>query len=119
MNTGDALGCLESKWRDYLENKGHRIHKSGSYLSVVRSRNSKKDRYRWLLLIGQGLKRTLSKSEISNIHQHLREAKLRKEVTFLVVGFVKEPSSIVVLPVDAALKGGLVRSDKGGIAWDD
>jgi len=112
------MGCLESKWRDYLENRGHRIHKSGSYLSIVRSRNSKKDRYRWLLLIGHGLKRAFSKPELSNIRQHLREAKLRKEVTFLVIGFVKEPSSIVVLPADAALKAGLVRSDKGGIAWE-
>jgi hypothetical protein len=53
-----------------------------------------------------------------SVHQHLKEASMYEEATYLVVGFTQEPRRIVVLPVDKALKAGCIRSDKGGIAWD-
>jgi len=119
MNLNNVLGCLEAKWRNYLKQRGHCIYKSGSYLRVVRSRNGKKARYRWLLLTGHGPRRILSKSEQSNIRQHLRQAKTQQAATYLVVGFIQEPRRIIVLPAKAALNAQCVRSDKGGIAWDD
>ena len=119
MNPDDALGCLESKWRDYLEERGHRIHYTGSCFRILKSRNDKKARYRWLLLIGHDPRRILSKCEQSNIRWHLRQAKERKEVTYLVVGFIQEPGRIIILPANSALKARCVRSDKGGIAWGD
>ncbi len=120
MNQNDILHCLEVGWLKYLQNRGHYIyHQGGTYLPVIRSRNHKKGRYRWLLLVGHGLKRTLSKPELSNVRQNLRQAKREKEVTYLVVGFTQEPRRIVILPAGSALKTGYVHSDKGGIAWED
>ena len=119
MNLNDVLSCLEAKWRNYLEEHEHRIYQAGSSLDVIRSRNSDKARFRWLLLIGEQPVHRLNKPEQAYIHQHLKRAKTQKEATYLVVGFVQEPRRIIVLPADAALKARCVRSDKGGIAWGD
>ena len=117
MNLNDVLGCLEAKWRKYLEEHGHHIYQAGSSFNVIRSRNANKTRYRWLLLTGHCPERLLSMSEQRNIRSHLRQAKQKKENFYLVVGFAYEPRCIVVLPADAALKAKRIRSDKGGIAW--
>ena len=119
MKPDDALDCLESRWRDYLEERGHHIYKTPSKHDVLRSHNSKKVRYRWLLLVSEVPKRFLSKAEQVYIRHQLAQAKTRKEATYLVIGFVKEPRRIIVLPAKAALNAQCVRSDKGGIAWDD
>ena len=118
MNLNDVSASLEAKWRSYLEKQVHYIYQAGTDLRTVRSRNGSKRRYRWLLLYGQRPKRILSKSEQAYIHQNLRQAKTQKEATYLVMGFVLEPKRIIVIPADAALKAGYVRSDKGGIAWN-
>lgn len=117
MSPNDPLGCLETDWREYLQDRGHRICRTPPRMSVVRSRNGRKARYRWLLLVGQGLKRVLGKSELSSIRQHVEQAKSLREATYLVVGFVQEPQRIIVLPAEAALGDRCVYSDKGGIAW--
>jgi hypothetical protein len=119
MNIIRALSCLEAKWCDYIKQRGHRVHKSKNHFRVLRSRNANKVRYRWLLLVSEVPKRFLSKTDQVYIRHQLAQAKPRKEATYLVAGFVKEPSRIVVLPADAALKAGHIRSDKGGIAWED
>ncbi|MCX5637305.1 MAG: hypothetical protein NTX52_06385 [Planctomycetota bacterium] len=120
MNTNGALGCLETKWRDYLKERGHQFSHEARHFTVLISRNHKKQRYRWLLLPSAGhSKLTLGKSCQAEIHYHLRQAKARKETTYIVVGFTKEPGRIIVLPANAALKARCIRSDKGGIAWDD
>jgi hypothetical protein len=119
MNLDDALGCLESEWRDYLEERGHRIHYIGSCFRILKSRNGKKGQYRWLLVVGHSSKRSLSESELSDIRQHLRQAKKQKEATYIVAGFLQEPGRIIVLPAKAALRAPCISSDKGGIAWED
>ena len=119
MNPDDALGCLESKWRDYLEERGHFVYQTRTCQPAIRSRKGKKARYRWLLLIGHDPRRILSKSEQSNVRRHLRQAKTQKEVTYLVVGFIQEPGRIIILPANSALKAQCFRSDTGGIAWGD
>ncbi len=119
MNLNDALRCLEIGWQKYLNNRGHYIYRDITCLPVIRSRNHRKARYRWLLLVGHGLERTLSKPELSNVRQNLRQAKRQKEATYLVVGFTQEPRRVVILPAETALKTGYIRSDKGGIAWED
>ena len=119
MNFGDALCDLESTWRRYLEERGHYVHQCGAAGHVVRSRNSNKRRYCWLLLISHCPRRVLARSEQAHIRQWLKQTKARKEATYLVVGFFQEPRRIVVLPASSALKAKYVSSDKGGIAWDD
>ena len=119
MNQNDVFGCLEAKWRSFLEERGHHIYQAGGGPSVVRSRNSNKVRYRWLLLVGWSPKYTLTKSEQAYIRRHLRKAKTQKEAAYLVVGFMQEPKRIIVLPANTALKARCVGSDKGGIAWED
>ena len=119
MDTSELLNLLQTKWRNYLEGRGHYVYRTGRQLGVIRSRNSNKVRYRWLLLVGWGPKCTLTKSEQAYIRQHLHQAKAQKEATYLIVGFVEDPGRIIVLPANVAIKAGCVRSDKGGIAWDD
>ena len=117
MSLNDILSCLESKWRIYLEQRGHYIYQARNSACVIRSRNSNKAKYRWLLLAGKGSRRVLSKSEQAYIRQHIKQAKARKDAPYLVVGFVQEPRRVVILPAEAALGARCVRSDKGGIAW--
>jgi hypothetical protein len=70
-------------------------------------------------LIGCDPKRELTRSEQAYIRRHIRQARLHKETTYLVAGFIEEPKRIIAIPARAALKAGYIRSDKGGIAWDD
>jgi hypothetical protein len=119
MNLNNVLSCIETKWRDYLGRHGHRIHRAGSSLNIIRSRNGRKVRYRWLLLVGEQPIRRLNKSDRVEIGHHLNQAKKEREHAYLVVGFRRAPRRIVVLPARAALKAKRVRSDKGGIAWDN
>jgi len=120
MDLNQQLGCLEARWRKLLEDRGHYIYQKQAHVSVVRSRNTINGfRCRWLLLIGCDPKRELTRSEQAYIRQHLRQAKPYKETTYLVVGFTDEPKRIIAIPARAALKAGYIRSDKGGIAWDD
>ena len=68
MDLDDTLYWLEVDLLNYLEYKGHYVyHRGGDHLPVMRSSNHKKGRYRWLFLAGHGLKRILSKSEMSSI----------------------------------------------------
>jgi hypothetical protein len=61
----------------------------------------------------------LNRPDTTAIHQCLRESRHRKEQCYLVVGFLREPGRIVVVPAAAALKARRIRSDKGGLAWED
>jgi hypothetical protein len=120
MNPNGALSCLETKWRDYLKERGHQVSQEAHHFSAMTSRNHKKQRYRWLLLSSAGhSKFTLNKSCRAEIRYHLSQAKTRKEATYLVVGFTKETRRIIVLPANAALKAKYIHSDKSGIAWDE
>lgn len=67
MHPNDPLGCLETDWREYLQDRGHHICRTPPRMSVVRSRNGRKARYRWPLLAGQGLKQVLGRWELSGI----------------------------------------------------
>lgn len=119
MNLDDILSCLATKWLSYLEGRGHYIYKTTHISNIIRSRNRTKVRYHWLLLVGEGRKRMLNKAEQAQIRKHLSQANKRKEAIYLVVGFLQEPSRIVIIPAKAALKAGHISSEKGGIAWDD
>jgi len=113
------LDNLVTKWRDYLEVCDHHVYRTKSSLRVIRSRNGKRGRYLWLLLTGHGPERILSKTEQSDIRWHLEQARKLKENTYLVVGFTQEHGRIIILPAKAAMKTQCIRSDKGGIEWDD
>jgi len=110
---------LKTKWQSYLDFRGHYIYRSKQGADLVISKNSHKMRYRWLLLVsGQAIRR-LSVSEQAHIHRHIRQANTHNDAAYLVVGFTPEPRRIVILPAKAALKAKCVRSDTGGIAWED
>lgn len=113
------LDCLGTNWRKYLEARGHCIYQAGISLGVVRGCDANKVRYRWLLLVGKQPIRRLNRSEQAEIRHHLVQAKKEREHAYLVVGFMQEPRRIIVLPADVALKAKRVRSDKGGIAWNN
>jgi hypothetical protein len=119
MDLNQAMGCLETRWRELLERRGHNIYQKQTSPNVIRSRNGFKRRYRWVLLTGGDTKRTLTKSEQLHVRHHLKQAEAQRETVYLVVGFVGEPRRIIVLPARTALNASFVRSDKGGIAWDE
>ncbi|MGA2916616.1 MAG: hypothetical protein ABSE89_11380 [Sedimentisphaerales bacterium] len=119
MSFNQHLSCLQSKWQELLENRGHRIYHSSYHPDIIRSRNGFRKRYRWILLTGEDAKRTLTKTEQLHIRHHLKQAEAQRETAYLVVGFVEEPRRIIVLPARMALNASFVRSDKGGIAWTD
>ena len=61
----------------------------------------------------------LNRPDTTAIRQCLRESRHRKEQCYLVVGFLQEPRRVAVVPAAAALKTQRIRSDVGGIAWED
>jgi hypothetical protein len=119
MDLNQAMSCLKAKWQELLEHRGHNIYQKQTSPNVIRSRSGFKKRYRWILLTGGDTKRTLTKSEQLHIRHHLKQAEAQRETAYLVVGFVGEPRRIIVLPATTVLNASFVRSDKGGIAWDD
>ena len=119
MRSNHTLCFLKAKWRKYIKERGHYIYRSKPDTGLVRSGNRCKERYRWLLMVSKRAIHRLSISEQAHIYQHIKEAKNRNDAVYLVVGFTREPRRIVVLPAKAALKAKCVRSDKGGIAWED
>lgn len=119
MDSNQTLGCLKARWEELLEDRGHDIYSETTHPNVIRSRNEFRKRYRWVLLTGEDTRRTLTKSEQLLIRHHLKQAEAQRETAYLVVGFAGEPRRIIVLPAGTALNASFVRSDKGGIAWDD
>jgi len=119
MSRDYALAHLKREWSDYLEKHGHHIYSTPGEVGIIQSRNSKKARYRRLLLISRRPVCGLGISRQAHIRRHLEKAKAQREAAYLVVGFVAEPGRIVILPAETALKDGRIRSDKGGIAWED
>jgi len=118
MDIKGALLSLEIAWHDFLVEQGHHVYPEIDQPEII-SYNSKKTRYRWLLMVGQGLKRRFTKSERIYLERKLRLASSKKETTYLVVGFIRQPTRIIVLPVANALKAKCVYSNKGGIAWNE
>jgi len=119
MDLNQQLICLNAKWQELLDRGDHRIYRIANHPDIIRSHNGFRKRYRWILLIGRNSKRTLSKPEQLHIRHHLKQAEAQRETAYLVVGFVGEPRRIIVLPARTALNASFVRSDKGGIAWED
>ena len=119
MDSSAALRCLEVSWQGYLEEKGHDIYEGNRVPRAILSRDSRKERYRWLLLVAETPYRIISGHELMNIRRHLREAEAGNEAVYLVVGFRQDPRRIVVVPARTVLKTRCVLSDKGGIAWGD
>jgi hypothetical protein len=119
MTLDRQLSCLNAKWQELLDRGDHRIYHIANHPNIIRSHNGFRKRYRWILLIGENSKRTLTKSEQLYIRHHLRRAEAQRETAYLVVGFMQEPKRIIVLPARTVLNISFVRSDKGGIAWED
>jgi hypothetical protein len=119
MSLNRQLSCLNTKWQELLEHRGHYIYCRTSHQNVIRSRNGSKRKYRWLLRVEESPTWNLSKSEQVFIYHHLKQARTYGEIVYLVIGFTQEPKRIVAIPAGIALGAGYVNSGKGGIAWDD
>jgi hypothetical protein len=119
MSDRIMLDLLKDSWLACLLKDCHRVAGESGATAVIRSRNGKNRRYRWLLWVSEGRTRRFSRSEQAGVRRHIAQAKRHREAAYLVVGFLPEPRHIVVLPASAAMRAGCVRSDKGGIAWED
>jgi len=119
MDSDAGTWLLEEKWEGYLKQRGHRLDQRALRPNAIVSRNAKRKRYRWLLLTGDRRIRRLRGPEATIIRRHLREARCKREECYLVVGFLDEPRRIVVMPAAVALSARRVRSDVGGIAWEE
>jgi len=67
----------------------------------------------------EGSARAFSKEERGRMRREIAMAAGSREKPYLVVGFTGEPRRIVAIPTSSALAAGVVRSDRGGIAWED
>ena len=110
---------LEAQWRIYLEESGHYVYKSKTYPRLIRSRNGKKKRYRWLVFISRCPVRHFTESEAKLIQRQLELVRQRRERLYLVIGLAFEPGRIVVIPAGRVLKKGYARVDIGGFDWQD
>jgi len=113
------LELLRDSWLACLLKECHRVAGVRGAAALIRSRNGNNRRYRWLLWVSEDPTRRFSRSEQAGIRRHIAQTKRHREAAYLVVGFLPEPRHIVVLPASAAMRAGCVRSDKGGIAWED
>ena len=121
MAMGDdvQLELLRDSWLAYLLGQGHRVVEAQGNIVVIRSRNGSRKPYRWLLTTCDGPARTFDREELVRLRREIALAARSREKPYLVVGFAGEPRRIVVVPAPSALATGIVRSDVGGIAWED
>ena len=119
MSNCVQLGVLRYSWLAYLLRQGHRVLDTPENVLVIRSRNGSRRRYRWLLTTCQGVAHAFSREEKARIRREIRLASRLREKAYLVVGFAGEPRRIVAVPASSVLAMGVVRSDRGGIGWDE
>ncbi len=121
MAMGDCvqLDLLRDWWLVYLLRQSHHIVGESESIVVIRSRNGKRKPYRWLMMTCEGPARGLTREEQGRLREEIALASRSQERPYVVVGFLGEPRKIVVVPAVSALKARRVRSDKGGIDWED
>jgi hypothetical protein len=119
MAMSDYMSLLRDAWLAYLLGQGHRVTDAPGSIVAIRSRNGSKRSYRWLLVTAEGPERAFSKVERVQIRKAIASASRAREEVFLVAGFAIEPRRIIAVPASSALASGVVRSDRGGIAWED
>lgn len=110
--------ALVWEWASYLEQRGHHVKVPTDGSRILRSRNGRGTRYRWLFLHTESHSLRLTAIDHENIKQEARRARKAGESTFLVVRFERPAARVVVLPAEKAAKTGQLRSDKGGVPWD-
>jgi len=113
------LELLRDSWLAYLLRQGHKVLEPQGYIVGIQTKNGRGKRYRWLLMTCEGFTRTFSKEERGRMRREISMAAGSREKPYLVVGFTGEPRRIVAIPARAALAAGIIRSDRGGIAWED
>jgi len=118
MDSSASQTAFACEWADYLKQHGHMVKKISGAPDVVRSRNTR-HRYRWIILLGRGSARRLTAAERGRLQRQRQLAKRQREKLYLVVKFERPQQKVTVLPVEAALKAGRIRSDRGGIPWDE
>jgi len=118
MDSSAAQATFTCEWAEYLRQHGHMVKKVSVAPDVIRSRNTR-CRYRWIMLLARSSARRLTAIEREGLQRQLLLARRHREKVYLVVKFERPPQKAVVLPAEAALKAGQIRSDKGGIPWDE
>jgi len=121
MAMGDyvQLDLLRDWWLAYLLRQGHKVLDTHGYIVVIRSRNGSRRRFRWLLMACEEPACAFSREERARLRREIALASRSREKPYLVVGFTGELRRIVAIPTSSALAAGVVRSDRGGIAWEE
>lgn len=114
-----ALQEFVLKWACYLQRRGHRVKVISGAPDMLRARNGRGERYRWLLLHAKGSTRRLTAIEHEHIQRQLRRAEKTREQVYVVVVFDRANRRVVMLPAARAARIGRVHADKGGIAWEE
>jgi hypothetical protein len=121
MAMGDyvQIDLLRDSWLACLGSRGHRVAAVPEDIVVIRSRNGSRKSFRWVLTTSDEPARVFSTDERRRLRSEIALATRSREKPFVVVGFSREPRRIVAIPASAALAAGVIRSDRGGIAWED
>jgi hypothetical protein len=113
------LELLRDSWLAYLLGQGHRVVEAQGNIVVIRSRNGSRRRFRWLLMACEEPACAFSREERARLHREIALALRSQEKPYIVVGFAGKSRRIVVIPAAVALRARRVRSDVGGIAWEE
>ena len=119
MNEQKALNTLREEWSRGLRKRGQLVKPARGISCVLRSVNSGRKRYRWLLMTARGKSRSLSQEEQQDLISHLARAEQLGEEAYAVVLFEKPTLKLVVIPARRALEKKRILSRKGGIPWDE
>jgi hypothetical protein len=121
MAMGDyiQLDLLRDWWLAYLLRQSHHVVGEPENIVVIRSRNGKRKPYRWLMMTCEGPARVLTREERGRLRKEIALASRSQERPYVVVGFLREPRKIVVVPAASAMRARLICSDVGGIAWEE
>ncbi|HUW85138.1 MAG TPA: hypothetical protein VMZ31_20335 [Phycisphaerae bacterium] len=112
-----AVAEFVCEWSEYLKQHGHAVKQIPNASNIVRSRNTCRY-YRWVTLLARRGARRLTAIERQHFQQQLRLARRNHEKLYVVVKFDYPTQKVGIIPAEAVLETGRIRSNKGGIPWD-
>lgn len=115
MDSSASPASFVCDWAEYLKQHGHAVKRVPAGSHAIRSRNTRHRRYRWIILLARGSASRLTAIERERLQRQLQLARRHHKKLYLVVKFEHPTQRLIVLPAEAALKAGRIRSDKGGI----
>jgi len=112
-----SLACLQRRWMDFLQARGHHVEVVKEATAVLISRSGNGKQYRWVLFVATGMIKSLRREERVRLRTQSRRAEEAGQEAFVIVCFTVPQSKLVIKPAEAVLRTNKVGSARGGIDW--